>query len=103
MAEISETSGSAQLGGSPEAVVHETLMALSILADRQAARAAALDEITSSSALFILGDELRTSAVSLRGREPEVDSWALLVTAWERIESATSRLDAVEAGMLALC
>lgn len=78
-------------------ILYDTLMDLAASADRQAARAAEIDDTTASSTLFILGDELRTMAQRVKNTAPTEETMQLLDAGRVHIATSMVRFDAVEA------
>jgi len=78
--------------------VYETLIDLASNADRQAARAAQLDDSRASSALFALADELRVMATAVKGETPDSVAFDLLDAGRWHVATAALRFDAAERG-----
>lgn len=81
--------------GTARSYLAETLIDLALSADRQAARAVDAD-ITASSQLFILGDQLRTMAHQVDQNNDRDAALTLLDSARVRVARAMVRLDARE-------
>lgn len=78
--------------------VYETLIDLASNADRQAARAAQLDDTRASSALFVLADELRVMATVVKEADPVPAAFDLLDAGRVQVATAALRFDAAERG-----
>jgi len=76
--------------------LHDALQELATTADRLAARAAHLDEIDASSALFVLADELRTMAKLVKTSAADEATLQLLDDGRWRISTTMLRLDGLE-------
>ena len=82
--------------------LHGALLDLAGTADRLAARAAGLDELDASSALFVLADELRSMAELVKRAAPEDATYELLDAGRWRISDTMLRLDGLERSTAAL-
>lgn len=76
--------------------LHDALQELATTADRLAARAAHLDEMDASSALFVLADELRTMAKLVQASAADDATLQLLDDGRWRISTTMLRLDGLE-------
>jgi len=77
----------------PLAIVYDTLIDLATTADQQAARAAHLDDTTTSSILFLLGDELRTMAHRVDDARLDGAALKLLDSGRAQIAATIARFD----------
>ncbi|GAA4492411.1 hypothetical protein [Microbacterium panaciterrae] len=76
--------------------LHAALLELAGTSDRLAGRAAGLDELDASSALFVLADELRTMAQLVQASTPDEATFRLLDDGRWRISNTMLRLDGLE-------